>query len=218
MTEILEILGTASFAISGAAAAMERRLDLFGILFTALLTATGGGVLRDVILGNTPPMTFQNPTYLVLAFFCGLIAVTGGWWKEDFWEKPVVQEVVSFCDTLGLSVFTLSGIRMAQDMGFSGNGYLLTFVGVITAVGGGVLRDLAIGRSPVIFRREVYATVSVAGAIAYLLLSSRLGDAIAGWLSVGGMCVFRGFSRREHLQLPVYIRKRKKKDGTLDQK
>ena len=203
VTFLLEILGTAAFAVTGAAAAIGKRLDIFGVLFVSVLSAVGGGVIRDVVLGNVPPLTFKNPVYIVTALGCAF-AVMGAYvrLKGVYTQKRVVA-VIDVCDAVGLAVFTVSGINIAVGMGYQDNGFLLCFVGLVTGVGGGVLRDMAINRTSVIFKKEIYATASIAGSAAYIWLYPLVGTHTAGWAAVFIIAVIRILSISKKLNLPV---------------
>lgn len=169
----LEILGTVAFSVSGAIEAMKKGLDMLGVLVLGLVTAVGGGVLRDIIIGEFPPIAFQNPRNALLAlgaafaaFMIGAIIVK----KKPNAHSVVWNQVLLVSDAVGLGAFTVLGIRCVQEQSGYENIALLLFVGVITGVGGGLMRDIFLGNVPYIFRKHVYATASIAGAITYLLL------------------------------------------------
>lgn len=166
---IFEIMGTIAFAISGALDAIRHRMDLFGVGVMGIVTATGGGMLRDIVIGNTPPKVFRNPRWAIMAF----IAAIATFLVLRLYHKkaaPAVAKLMEklflLSDTLGLAAFTVLGIESTGQ----GSGTLLLFVGVITGVGGGVMRDVFSGTVPSIFRRHIYALASAAGAIADILL------------------------------------------------
>lgn len=166
---IFEILGTVAFAISGAMEAIRHKMDLFGVAMIGLITATGGGVLRDVVIGEIPPRVFRDSRYAMLAFGTALLV----FFVMRFARRQpsakishALDKLYFLSDTLGLAAFTVLGIRSAGGS----NGTLLLFVGVITGVGGGVLRDVFSGTVPSIFRKHIYALASAAGAVVYILL------------------------------------------------
>lgn len=173
--KFLEILGTVAFSISGAIEAMKKEMDLLGVIVLGLVTAVGGGILRDLVIGKVPPATFQNPIcaeiavgVAILAFIAGAVMSkrqTEG--KGSVWNMSLL-----ISDAVGLGAFTILGIRCAQEQVGRNNITLLLFVGVITGVGGGLMRDIFAGNIPYIFRKHVYATVSIAGCISYLTLES----------------------------------------------
>ena len=166
---IFEVMGTIAFAISGAMVAIRHKLDLLGVVVLGLVTATGGGVIRDVIIGDTPPRVFRDSRYAMLALCTALLVFII---MRSVKRRPigrfhsVLDKLYFLSDTLGLAVFTVLGIRSVGG----DNGTLLLFVGVITGVGGGVLRDVFCGIVPSVFREHIYALASAAGAISYILL------------------------------------------------
>jgi uncharacterized membrane protein YeiH len=156
---ILEIVGTVAFAISGVLAAMHKKMDIFGAMILGLTTAVGGGILRDLLLNITPPAVFCDPVYAATAVVTAFVLfVPGVAAKVAKMEKRLLV-----MDSIGLSVFTVLGVH--TGMVASGNPYLAMFVGVLTGVGGGVLRDLFTGERPYIFVKHFYACASIIGAL-----------------------------------------------------
>lgn len=173
----LELVGTVAFAISGALLAINRRCDVFGIIWLALTTAVGGGIIRDVVLGRVPPASFQNPVYIIEALVTTLVILLvthryGNPGKVKTFN--MFSDVYIICDALGLGVYTMSGMNAAIDCGHGHNLFLLLFVGVITGVGGGMIRDMMAGRTPMVLKREIYAIACVVGAICYYFLIMKL--------------------------------------------
>ena len=167
---ILECIGAISFAASGALVGMKRHMDIFGIMVLGLTTATAGGVLRDLILGITPPSMFRDPTYAIVAMITALLLFIQPVRKLAHTESPVYDRIMFLADTLGLAIFTVVGVRTAWAVYAPGGLFLQTFLGVVSAVGGGVLRDMMARQRPYIFTKHVYALASVAGAMACSLL------------------------------------------------
>ena len=179
-----EIIGTVSFAISGAMEAIRHGMDLFGVAMLGIITATGGGVLRDVVIGTIPPRVFRDPTCALLAFAVSLIVFLAMRFFASKGDRFVrTRELMYFlADTAGLAAFTVLGIESASRA----DAALLLFVGIITATGGGVLRDMLAGSVPSIFRKHIYALASAAGAIVDILLM-RFASAELAMLA--GFCV-----------------------------
>ena len=173
---MLEILGTIAFSISGAIEAMKKGLDLLGVLVLGLVTAVGGGIFRDIIIGKLPPAAFQNPMNaelaLLTAFFAFIIGMIVS--RQDKKHSKIWNPLLLLSDAVGLGTFTVLGIRYVQEQTNYTSTALLLFVGVVTGVGGGLIRDLFAGNVPYIFKKHVYATASIAGAVAYLCLQ-RIG-------------------------------------------
>lgn len=159
---VLEILGTIAFAISGALTAMQKKMDPFGVFIIAFVTAAGGGTLRDVMIGSTPVgwMLDLNYIYMIIAGF--VLAII---FKQKLDRLRISMMLF---DTIGLSVFTLIGIQKGIDFGLQPA--ISIGLGTITACFGGVLRDILCAEIPVIFRKEIYATVCIFGGIVFFVL------------------------------------------------
>ena len=195
-----EIIGTAAFAVSGAFTAVRRDMDVFGVMILGLTTAVGGGVIRDLILGLTPPRTFQHPIYAAISLAAAVVVfliARRGWTEKRSGPYAVTMLVM---DSLGLGAFTVSGMGAALDAGQDGV-FLLVFVGVVTGVGGGVLRDIMSGETPLIFRKHVYASASILGA---LLCAALLGvnETLALTLGMAATVVIRLLAAAFRWNLP----------------
>lgn len=197
---IFEIVGTVSFAISGAMEAIRHGMDLFGVAMLGLITATGGGVLRDVVIGAIPPRVFRDPRCALLALLTALtVFVILKCSRAAMLRFRQTRELLYFlADTAGLAAFTVLGIESAGG----GNAALLLFVGIITGVGGGVMRDVLAGTVPSIFRKHIYAVASAAGAIANLLLMRVLPDEVAMLIGFGTVVLIRVLAACFHWNLP----------------
>lgn len=169
---IAEIMGTVAFAISGAMLAIERKMDLFGIVFLGIVTAAGGGFIRDMTLGIVPPAMFSSPMVLPLAILsslavCALVAwLYKGADEELHGER--FQWILNFTDAIGLGLFTVAGANTAIDSGYGDYHAFVIFLGMLTGVGGGMFRDVLAGIMPAVLRKHVYACASLVGAICYL--------------------------------------------------
>ena len=160
---ITELVGTIAFAVSGSLTAIERRLDFFGILVLAIFTAVGGGLIRDLILGNTPPVMFRNPLYVLVAFASSVLLILfSPFFLRTHYSKKMnlVMHGINIFDAVGLGIFTLTGMNTAFSMGYD-SAFLAVFVGVTTGVGGGVMRDVLAGRTPQLLRRDIYAVAAL---------------------------------------------------------
>lgn len=167
---VFELIGAAAFAVSGAMAAIKRHADIFGVLFLGVITALGGGVIRDVLLGQLPPKMFVSYWYLLAAVLASLIVFFDAYIRKEkyFANKDKLSEINNIFDAVGLGVFTVSGMNTA--MGVSDNVILILTLGVITGVGGGMLRDMMINKMPKVLRKHVYAVASLSGGILYYVL------------------------------------------------
>ena len=185
---ILELIGVAAFAVTGAMAAMEKGADVFGVLFLSLITALGGGVIRDLLLGVHPPRMFTSYVYVAAALAGGLLLFLGAWLRRDAYAANTarIDRVVNVFDALGLAVFSVSGVQLAAEACGMDNPLLLAMMGMTTGVGGGMLRDMMIGVIPRVLRRRIYAVASILGSLCYwALLRAGLGMR----LSAAAACV-----------------------------
>lgn len=199
---VLELAGTVSFSASGALTALRKRMDLFGVCMMGLTTAVGGGVIRDLVLGRTPPATFRNPIYAAFAVCTALVLFLPSVQRQMERNPKAYDLVMLAMDTLGLGIFTVVGVRAAWVSMQAPPLFLLAFVGVITGVGGGVLRDVLAGDVPYIFVKHIYATASLAGALTCALLWSHTTEIAAMVAGMGVVSLIRGLSAHYHWNLP----------------
>ena len=185
---IVEIIGTIAFASSGAMVAVRKRLDLFGIIVLGVITAVGGGMLRDLMIGNIPPNMFRNPVYVLAAFLTVLVLfllfrcwpfLLGSRYIEGY------EKIMNILDAIGLGAFTVIGIDTGVEAGYGDYHFLIIFLGVITGIGGGLLRDIMAGETPYVLKKHIYACASIAGACLYVVLlqvtrsdSAMIGSAL----------------------------------------
>ena len=191
---VFEIIGTIAFAISGAMGAIEKKMDILGVTILGITTAMGGGIIRDVLIGMVPPAAFAHPQYLIIALLTSLIIFIPAIRKKINLESTFYI----FIDALGLAIFTIVGCQSALP--FS-NLWLQVFLGVLTGVGGGVMRDVFAIQKPVIFVKNYYAVVSLAGAVLYSLLL-RKNENLAIYLSLDFIIGFRMIAAKRKWQLP----------------
>ena len=178
---ILELIGTVAFSISGAVTASKKQMDLLGIIILGACAALGGGVLRDIMLGITPPTMFKNPIYAAVAAVSSLIVFVPHV-QRLLAGNRVYDIIMLIMDSLGLGVFTVVGIQTALANSESYNSFLLVVVGVLTGVGGGVIRDVLAGERPYIFVKHFYACASIIGAVACVALKSVVGINTASFI------------------------------------
>ena len=193
--EILDFIGTFAFAISGIRLASAKQFDLFGAYVVGVVTAIGGGTLRDLMLGVTP-IWMTNPMYLI----CSGIALV---WVIVFGKRIINHQVTFFIfDTIGLALFTVVGVEKTLAMGFPL--WVAVIMGTITGAAGGVFRDVFINEIPLIFRKEIYAMACVLGGIVYCLCH-HFGCTAYVSSVVGGMVVFviRVIAVKYKISLPI---------------
>jgi uncharacterized membrane protein YeiH len=158
----LDLLGTAAFAASGALAGIRRDMDIFGVMVLGLVTATGGGTLRDLLLGDTPPFIFKDETYLYLSIAVSLLVFLFHRTLER------LTHPLTFFDAVGLGTFVVIGTGKALEFSFGFVGSVMA--GVMTATAGGMIRDMLSNRVPMVLQKEVYASACLAGGILLTLL------------------------------------------------
>ncbi len=173
MLMILDIIGVISFTISGALVAVRKKMDYLGVCILGIVTAVGGGATRDIIIGSNPPVMFRDPLYVSIAFAVANIVFFFLYFHLNGRSKPLVNHIFEkylfWFDTVGLASFTANGVMVGKTM-TDGGIFLCAFLGVLTGVGGGILRDLLANEVPAIFVKHVYAMASIVGAITICLL------------------------------------------------
>ena len=205
---LMEMIGTVAFACSGAMVAIEKRLDLLGIIVLGETTAVGGGMIRDIIIGIHPPALFVDPIYVIAAFVSVMVlfvAVKYFYQSADILESPMYEAVLNLLDAIGLGAFTVVGIDTAVGAGFGEYKFLMIFLGVITGVGGGILRDMMAGQTPAVLSKHVYACASIAGAVCYVILMNYTGEGPAMVVSAILVTVIRVLARHYKWNLPRAI-------------
>ena len=191
----LDLAGTFAFAISGAVAARDRGLDWFGVVVIAFTVACGGGVVRDLCIGAVPPAGLTDWRYLAAALAAALVTIAA-----NTLVVRLAHPVVLF-DSIGLGLFTVTGAQKAMIFGH--NAEVAVLLGVVTAVGGGVARDVLLNRVPVILRREIYASAALVGA-SIEVVGERLGWASSWrtWVALAACFALRYLSLRYQWNLP----------------
>ena len=167
---MIEMIGTVAFAIAGAMTAIHANMDLLGFIVLGEMTAVGGGCLRDILVGRVPAGVFQNPIYAAVALIPVLLLFTMMYLdeKKARWiGLPLYDRILNVSDAVGLGAFTVTGINVAIEQGYGGNAFFSIFLGVLTAVGGGIVRDVLAGQTPAVFRKHIYVVASLAGAAGY---------------------------------------------------
>lgn len=193
----LDYIGTMVFAISGVLTAGSKRLDLFGALFIGVVTAIGGGTIRDLLLGVTPVTWLQGYGYL--------IAIGTGFLITFLFKRWVakLRTTLFLFDTIGIGIFTIIGLEKALNLGV--NPAVAVIMGMTSAVVGGVVRDTLTNEVPLIFHKEIYATACITGALFYLGFRwVGLTQSINEILTVCIIIAIRLLSIRYNISLPVF--------------
>lgn len=195
LLHIIDILGTFAFAVSGAFAAMEKKLDPFGVIILSFVTAIGGGTLRDLLIGDTPVGWLRDGTTTLV-----IIAAAIGTMLFGRFLKKATTTLFLF-DALGLGLFTLIGVEKGLQLHFSIG--ICIALGTITGSFGGVIRDVLLNNVPLVFRKEIYASVSIAGGLLYfILLKVSLEADIANVICIAFIFISRILVVRYKLALP----------------
>ena len=171
---VLELIGTAAFAVSGAVAGSKKKMDIFGVTVLGVIAACGGGLLRDIFLGKLPPAMFSNPVYAVTAMAVSVIAFIIIRFKIGNFKNHFAETVMLAADSVGLGIFTSVGVSAAYDNGFKGV-FFTVFLGTVTGVGGGLMRDIISENPPYIFVKHIYACASIIGALICCVLWRVVG-------------------------------------------
>lgn len=191
---IIDLLGTTAFTISGVYAAMEKKLDLFGMLVIGFVTAIGGGTIRDVLIGNTPVTWMRDLRTPLVILAAAVITIL-------FRRMVRNMKITLFLfDSLGLGLFTIIGIQKGLVVHI--HPAICVALGTITGCFGGVIRDLLLREIPVLFRKEIYATACIAGGICYLLLRNICSEAISETVAILLIFGIRLFSVKYNWRLP----------------
>ena len=174
ITFIMEMVGTIAFAASGAMVAVDRAMDIFGVIVLGVTTAVGGGAVRDVILGSVPPAMFQHPVYTVVATVTSCVVFMILYLKKELLQghnRETYDKVMLVMDSIGLGIFTVVGVNTGIAHGYMDYTFLLVFLGTVTGVVAGV--------PPYILVRHIYACASIVGAIVCVVLYRNFGAVAA---------------------------------------
>lgn len=164
----VELLGVLAFSVTGVCDVIEKKLDLFGAIILGVTTSVGGGLLRDVILGVHPPIMFQTPIYALVAAVASTVLFLWMYWTKK--DIHFLDGIVNVVDAVGLGLFVTIGCNFTAECGFT-NGFVIVFAGSLTGIGGGVLRDILIGKIPKVLRKKIYAVAAIAGAVLFWVLT-----------------------------------------------
>ena len=193
---LADLVGTFVFALSGATVATRRQLDLFGVLVLSFAASSAGGITRDVLIGATPPAALRDWRYLAVAMGAGLITF--------FWA-PLIERLktpVRTFDAAGLGLFAVAGAQKALDYGL--HPVMAALLGMLTGIGGGMLRDVLLAEVPMVLRADLYAIAALAGA-AVVVTGEAMGLPSAAVMSTGALLCFvlRMLAVRRGWHLPV---------------
>lgn len=205
MFNIAEIIGTIAFAVSGAMIAIDRGLDLFGVVFLAITTALGGGTIRDILLGHFPPRMFYSYQYLLISALCafGVFSLTYFRRTRNLSKRSVFLKYVNIFDAIGLGIFSVIGVQVTIAAGYKDNVFLCIFLGMTTGCGGGIIRDLLSRETPYVLKKHIYAIASIIGSgIFYLMHLLPVDDAVQIFMGAGSTILIRMLATYYKWNLP----------------
>ncbi len=190
-----------AFAIAGALSAMQKRLDPFGVLVLAFVTAIGGGTLRDIMIGNLPVIWLRNGTAAIVIFASALATMLFSHYLRHF------NKLLFVFDALGLGLFTITGLEIAVEQDFSMG--ICIAIGTITACFGGVTRDVLLNNVPLLFRKEIYALACILGGLLYFLLKHyQVNAELSKIICIIAIFSIRVLAFRLNWSLPVFYHKK----------
>lgn len=188
-----EYVGTFVFAISGALLAIEKKMDFFGVVILATITAIGGGVIRDVVTNIGIPVCFSEWEYMIITLVAVVLTILLR--DKIKWHKGFV-----ICDAIGLASFTIAAGMRALELDYNFMTFL--FVSLITAIGGGIMRDILASRVPIVLNREIYAVAALIGAIIFWMIYPHLNSQVASYSCIALIIAIRLIAYHFHWSLP----------------
>ena len=192
---LLDLFGTMAFAVTGSFKAIEQKSDIVGVIILSIITGLAGGIIRDIIFGRFPPTALIDPVYLLITILTGTII---------FFLYPRLKKhwnlFIKF-DAIGLGVFTVIGASIAYTL-FGHNFLIMAFGGILTAIGGGILRDVFVNEIPIVFVKELYVTASFIGIIIFYLLLMFNDFSISAIIAVVSATSIRLLAIRYKWNLP----------------
>lgn len=195
LVDIMDLVGTAAFAASGAFVAIKNKLDLFGVFVLSIITACGGGIIRDVIISKDPPVFFTQPKYITLITLIALVTCLA------FKHVKKLLFIIQICDAIGLGVFTVLAAYKGIQLQLPIIGVL--FVAVLTGVGGGIVRDMFVNKVPLVFKSEIYAMASMLGALVFYGFYGKLDTNFNIYMCIMIIFAIRMAAIHFGLNLPV---------------
>ena len=205
ITFFMEMAGTVAFAASGAMVGVERNMGIFGVSVLGVVTAVGGGMIRDIVLGIIPPNVFTNPVYALVATITSCVVFLAFYWKRQLLEghmRLTYDRVMLVMDSIGLGIFTVVGVNTGIRSGYMDNVFLLVFLGTITGVGGGLMRDMMAGVPPYIFVKHIYACASIVGAVVCVYMNRFVGNVEAMMVACFVIILIRYLAAHYRWNLP----------------
>lgn len=200
---VLDIIGTIAFALSGAMVGINKKMDIFGVNILAITTAVGGGIVRDIIIGNIPPTTFLYPEFAAIASISAtFLFVLFFFHKDKFFHTHIYERLAFIFDTAGLAAFTVDGTIIGLNIDTTHKIFLSIFLGMLTGVGGGILRDLFSNKTPDVFVKKIYASATIIGALITALLWEHINNSFSIITGLATVVLIRTLAAHFHWNLP----------------
>lgn len=200
----IELLGTIAFAFSGAMVAVRCGMDLLGVIVLGVVTAVGGGMIRDIVLGNIPS-ALTDPVYVLTAVVVSILVFLLVFFRRKILSEgfhPLYANLIEMMDALGLGIFSALGVLTGIQNGYPDNTFLLVFLGTMTGVGGGMLRDM-MSHSPLqVLYKRIYACASIAGSLSCAWIYPRFGEAAALFIPLVLVLLIRLLAAHYRWDLP----------------
>ncbi len=201
---ILEVIGTIAFAVTGAFLSVKRHLDIFGVVFIGCITAVGGGITRDIIIGKFPPTIFSHTPILLIAAITSVIVFLISYLHADKFEqiREKTEKINNVFDAIGLSAFAVTGTEAVYHSEYGGYFVLAVLMGMLTGVGGGIFRDILVTETPYVLKKHVYALAALIGSIIYYVLRGFVGITLSSIIAMVLIFSIRMLATKYHWKLP----------------
>ena len=201
---IMELIGTIAFAISGALIAVRRNLDLFGVVLVGCITSVGGGIMRDLFFGKFPPNIFSNVIVLIIAAITAIVVFVISYFNANKFEsfEKRIESINNFFDAVGLATFSAIGTEMACELGFSDMAIFSISMGLLTGIGGGIIRDILVDSTPDVLKKHIYALASIIGSTIYYIIRINGNKIVALIVSIPIIVIIRLLAAKYHWKLP----------------
>lgn len=202
---LLEIIGTIAFAISGALLAIKKDMDYYGIVFSAIITSVGGGIVRDILINKDLPSALSNPIFIIISIISALLTII-------FYKKIIhLNKLLLISDAIGLGAFTAIGAQVAITNQIY-HPIVIIILALLTGTGGGAIRDVFAKEIPYVFHKEVYAVASLLGSIFYIILNKYMGNKIALYGCFAITLIIRIFCLKKNIHLKKVSRDDRKEE------
>ena len=206
---IMELIGTVAFTISGALIAIRCSLDLFGVVLVGCITSVGGGITRDLFLGKIPPSIFSNVIVLAIAATTAIVVFIVSYFNADKFEsfEKRIESINNVFDAVGLATFSAIGTETACESGFLGMAIFSISMGVLTGVGGGIMRDILVDSTPYVLKKHIYALASIIGSTIYYLIRINGNRIVALMVAIPVVVIIRLLAAKYRWKLPKIVLK-----------